>query len=377
MKKQVILIIDDDDALRFGLTATLRREGYTVVAACNGQEGLDKIKSLKPELVLSDVMMSPPNGFELRKLISQDPTLASIPFIFLTARSGVEDRVSGIGEGADDYITKPFDPKELVARIEAVFRRVELERAAGREQMRTITDQEMEKFRHEIIQNFHHELRTPLTNILLPLDTILNQRFDDPEDLTHFIRMARSNAERLESLITDFILLTNIDQDDLNTLRQPIDVETQLLPPIRRRLERYRAKNLQLVTHITLVGEITAPRKEFTHSVLHLIDNAFKFSPEGGSVELSISTNAAGDTTVLVKDEGPGIPSDLREKVYERFFQISQGDTREFEGLGVGLTIARAVAEKMGGRVRIMEAAKGCSVELYLPGSAHGDPTYG
>lgn len=374
--KQVILIIDDDDALRLGLTATLRREGYTVASACNGLEGLEKIKSLKPEMVLSDVMMPPPNGFELRKLISQDPTLASIPFIFLTARSGVEDRVSGIDEGADDYITKPFDPKELVARIEALFRRVELERAAGREQMRTIADQEMEQFRHEILQNFHHELRTPLTNILLPLDAILNQKFDNPEDLTRFIRVARSNAERLESLITDFILLTNIDQGDLNTVRQPIDVETQLLAPIRRRLERYSAKNLQQVNHITLLGEITAPRKEFTHSVLHLLDNAFKFSPEGGRVELSISTNAAGDATVLVKDEGPGIPPDLREKVFERFFQVSQGDTREYEGLGVGLTIARAVGEKMGGRVRILDATKGCCVELYIPGSAPGELAY-
>lgn len=375
--KRVILIIDDDDVLRLGLTATLRRKNYSVVAVSNGQDGLERIKTLKPDMILSDVMMPPPNGFELRKLISQEPDLASIPFIFLTARSGVEDRVSGIDEGADDYITKPFDPKELVARIEAVFRRIELEQAHGREEMKSIANHEMEQFKHEILQNFHHELRTPLTNILLPLDTILNHKFDDPEDLTRFIRMARSNADRLESLITDFILLTNIDQGDLNTVRQPIDVETQLLAPIRRRMERYSAKNLQFVTNISLEGKLAAPRKEFTHSVIHLLDNAFKFSPEGGRVELSVSTNASGDTTILVKDEGPGIPIDLREKVFERFFQTSQGKTREYEGLGVGLTLARAVAEKMGGSLRILEATKGCCVELVLPGNAPGELSYG
>jgi two-component system, sensor histidine kinase and response regulator len=375
--KQVILIIDDDDTLRLGLTATLRRKGYTIVAASNGQEGLEKIRSSKPDLVLSDVMMPPPNGFELRKLISQDPTLVSIPFIFLTARSGVEDRVSGIDEGADDYITKPFDPKELIARIEAVFRRVKLEQAHGREQMRTITDQEMEKFKHEILQNFHHELRTPLTNIMLPLETILNHKFDNPEDLTRFIRMARSNADRLESLITDFILLTNIDHGDLNMVRQPIDVETQLLAPVRRRLERYSPKNLQLDTQVSIQSEIKAPRKEFTHVVVHLLDNAFKFSPDGGKVELSISTNENGDTRVRVKDEGPGIPADLRDKVFERFFQISQGDTREYEGLGVGLTLAKAIGERMGGSLSILDAPKGCCVELYLPGHTSGELSYG
>ena len=171
--KRTILIIDDDDALRIGLAATLQRKGFTVVSACNGQAGLEKARLAQPDLIICDVMMPPPDGFELRRLLSQDAALAAIPFIFLTARSGIEDRLSGIDNGADDYITKPFDPKELVARVEAVFRRVELEQAHGREQMKAIAEQEMEKFRHEILQNFHHELRTPLTNILLPLEAIL------------------------------------------------------------------------------------------------------------------------------------------------------------------------------------------------------------
>ena len=116
------------------------------------------------------------------------------------------------------------------------------------------------------------------------------------------------NADRLESLTTDFILLTNLDHGDLNTVRQPIDVETHILAPARRRMQRYADKHLQLVTHVSVLGEIRAPRKEFTHIVLHLLDNAFKFSPAGGTVELSISSDAAGNTTLGVSDQGPGIP---------------------------------------------------------------------
>ncbi|PKN92398.1 MAG: hypothetical protein CVU44_14775 [Chloroflexi bacterium HGW-Chloroflexi-6] len=375
--KRSILIIDDDTALRLGLAATLQRKGYTVITASDGQDGLEKIKSMSPDLILCDVMMPPPNGFELRKLLSSDPAFSGVPFIFVTARTGVEDRISGIDEGADDYITKPFEPQELVARIEAVFRRVGVEQARGREQMKNIAASEMDKFKQEILQNLHHELRTPLTNILLPLETMLNHRFEDPEDQTRFIRTALMNADRLESLTTDFILLTDLDHGNLNTLRQPIDIEARILASARRRLERYRDKDIQFVTKLAVTQEILAPRKEFTHVIIHLLDNAFKFSPEHGTVELSISSNEAGDSTVRVSDEGPGIPADLREKVFERFYQGSQGDTREQEGLGVGLPLAKAIMEKLGGSIKILDSAKGCAVELYLPGSKPGEIIYG
>ncbi|HVF24346.1 MAG TPA: response regulator, partial [Anaerolineales bacterium] len=175
--KPTILIIDDEPALLLGLAATIRRQDYNVITAEDGNEGLRKAREAMPDLVLSDVMMPPPNGFELRRLMSLDPVLSPIPFIFLTARSNVEDRVSGIREGADDYITKPFETEELIARIEAVLRRVKTEQARGRDQMKAIAQQDMDKLRNEILQNFHHELRTPLTNILMPLELAANNRF--------------------------------------------------------------------------------------------------------------------------------------------------------------------------------------------------------
>ena len=102
-----ILIIDDEPALLLGLAAKIRRHGYAVVTATDGSDGFRKAKESMPDLIVSDVMMPPPNGFELRRLLSLEPALASIPFIFLTARSSVEDRVGGLRDGADDYITKP------------------------------------------------------------------------------------------------------------------------------------------------------------------------------------------------------------------------------------------------------------------------------
>jgi signal transduction histidine kinase len=375
--KATILIVDDEPALLMGLAATIRRHGYNVITATNGRDGLQKAKEALPDLILSDVMMPPPNGFELRKLMSLDSDLASIPFIFLTARSNPEDRVSGIREGADDYITKPFVTEELLARIEAVFRRVKTEQARGREQMKAIAEQDMNKLRHEILQNFHHELRTPLSNILMPLELAANNKFSDPEEQSKFINIALSNADRLESLVTDLILLSNIDQGNLNTIRQPIDVDMHILAPVRKRLDRYKFKELEFVTDISKLGKITAPRREFIHALVHLMDNAFKFSFEMGHVRLTIQPGSNGGVNMLVQDDGSGIPSELREKVFERFYQASQGDRREHEGLGVGLTIARAIFRSLNGGVQILDSPQGCWVSAFIPDHSPDDIVYG
>ncbi|HUH97986.1 MAG TPA: response regulator [Anaerolineales bacterium] len=372
-----ILIIDDEPALLLGLAARIRRQGYTVVTATDGSDGLQKARETLPDLIISDVMMPPPNGFELRHLMSQEEALAPIPFIFLTARSSSEDRIGGLREGADDYITKPFETEELFARIEAVFRRVQTEQARGREEMRAIARKDMEKLKQEILQNYHHELRTPLTNILMPLELAANHRFEDPEEQSRFLKIALSNADRLESLVADLILLSNIDQGNLNSIRQSVDLHAHLIAPVQKRLARYTNKNLNLMIDCPEQGTILAPRQEFTRSIVHLMDNAFKFSPENGNIHLSVTVGKEGSAAILVQDEGGGIPAALREKVFERFYQISQGDSRDHEGLGVGLTIARAVFGKLGGTVEILDSPRGCRVRAWLPERSQSDIVYG
>lgn len=376
-EESTVLIIDDEPALRLGLAAKIKRRGYNVVTAADGVEGLQKAGELVPDLILSDVMMPPPNGFELRRIMSRDERLASIPFIFLTARNSVDDRVNGIRDGADDYITKPFSTEELFARMEAVLRRVKSARQQGREEMREIARQDMERLKQEILQNFHHEMRTPLTNIIMPLELVINNKFDDPQEQTRFIQVALSNVDRLESLVTDFILLTNIDHGNLNRIRQHIDVENHILFPIRKRLERYRSRNLRFIPHISIQGEITAPRREFIHALVHLVDNALKFSPEGEIVELMIESAEDGSTAITVQDQGAGIPQHQMENVFDRYYQIDQGDSRRYEGLGVGLTIARAIFANLGGTVSILESERGCRVQAILPAQTAEDILYG
>lgn len=372
-KQHTILIIDDEPNLLIGVAALLKRHGFIVLVASNGNDGLEIARSSKPDLILSDIMMPPPDGFEVRRLLGSDPELSTIPFIFLTAKTGTEDRISGIREGADDYITKPFNPEELVARIETVFRRVQAEQRREREKMEGLAEQEMEKLRREITQNFHHEFRTPLVNVMMPLELAVTSKFKDPEEQLHFVKMALSNLEYLDSLVTDMVILTSLDEDNLNTSRQSIDPEIHVARPIKKRLEKYRRKHINLILNVQLNSETRMPRKEFTQSLLHLADNAFKFSHAEGKVEIDVHSTDAGGVIVNVKDHGIGIPVELRDKVFERFYQISRGDSRNYDGLGVGLTIVKAICERLGGTVAFHDTDSGCHVCMIIPGAAESE----
>jgi len=119
-----VLIIDDDKSLLLGLAETIKREGtYQVLAADNGKLGIQLAEESLPHLIVCDLMMPPPDGLAVLKALSTNPATATIPFIFLTARTDEKDKINGINLGADDYITKPFSKDELLGRIRAILRR--------------------------------------------------------------------------------------------------------------------------------------------------------------------------------------------------------------------------------------------------------------
>lgn len=118
-----ILLIDDEPSLLMLLKAIMSRAGFRVLLADNGAEGERLAGEQQPDVIICDVMMPPPDGFELRQRLAQNPVTTAIPFIFLTARSSALEKIRALEAGAGDYITKPFDREELIARVRAVLRR--------------------------------------------------------------------------------------------------------------------------------------------------------------------------------------------------------------------------------------------------------------
>jgi signal transduction histidine kinase len=362
--QKTIVLIDDDQKFSFGLAAVLRRAGFHVLTAFNGVDGEKLIRMEKPDLILCDIMMPPPNGLQLKRELENDPQAGAIPFLFLTARTGQSDKIASLAIGADDYITKPFDVNELLARIEAVLRRNKLAYQRGVED----TTIAMEKLREGIKANFSHELRTPLTILLMSLDLVIREKFvEDNEELANYIHIANLSAFRLKFLIEDLEMLNAIDQNTINTVPQVVDLRFHLKNPVCEVLDKWAKKSLQIDWVIDPETIIHAPKNEFAHAVAHLVDNACKFSPEHGIVQISVKPNSIGGCIIEVSDQGIGIPVQYREKVFERYFQISQGITREYEGLGIGLTIARAIAQSQNGSLQILDSPPGCRVRMVLP----------
>jgi DNA-binding response OmpR family regulator len=119
----MILVVDDEAKISQIVTAYLQRDGYRVLRADNGRAALDLARSDAPDLIILDLMLPEILGWDVCRSLRRDPKLAGVPIIMLTARDEVADRIVGLELGADDYVVKPFDPKELVARVHAVLRR--------------------------------------------------------------------------------------------------------------------------------------------------------------------------------------------------------------------------------------------------------------
>jgi putative two-component system response regulator len=174
-KKRTILIIDDEFKILLGLRALLERNGFKVITCEDSLCGIKTAAESLPDLIICDIMLPLMNGFKIREEISSNSLTKDIPFLFLSARASKADKISGFAAGADDYITKPFDPQELAARIHAIFRRQDLN---NQDAVREINLQ-IERIQAEISNNVSHKLQSKLQSSMTQL---LSRRDNETEE---------------------------------------------------------------------------------------------------------------------------------------------------------------------------------------------------
>lgn len=195
---RLILVVDDEARMRRFIRMNMELEGYQIIEADNGIVALDQIRQYNPDLVVMDVMMPEMDGFETLKLLRE---ISTVPVILLTVKSDEEDKIQGLGLGADDYITKPFSPRELISRITAVLRRAEWPAPAPRTILKIDDRLSVDFNRHQVLVDGERvDLRPTEYRLLnhliqnagwvVPHDTLLAKVWGyEYRDETHYLRL--------------------------------------------------------------------------------------------------------------------------------------------------------------------------------------------
>lgn len=220
----------------------------------------------------------------------------------------------------------------------------------------------------EMIQNVSHELRTPLT-IILGYAELLSQGVEEfsPEDIREMITAIVRNGHRLRFMIDRLILMRIISEGELH--REPIRLHAWLREVVADWAQRAQEEDIHLAWEVadeTLT--VPADPRLLREVIDNLLDNAFKFSPDKGTVSLR-AWREGDEARIAVQDEGIGIPPEKLEKVFERFYQVSQGLRRQYEGLGLGLALCKDIIDLHGGRIWAESEGegKGATFHIALP----------
>jgi signal transduction histidine kinase len=207
-----------------------------------------------------------------------------------------------------------------------------------------------ETVRQEFVANVSHELRTPVSIIRANTETLLNGAMDDPEDAREFLDALQRNAERLSNLIDDLLDVSKIDSGEYRLEPREVSVEAVTRYTIDTVEKAAEAKRMALDIDLQPGLRVFADEKALGQVLFNLLDNAIKYTPGGGHISVR-ARGSDGSVRIEVCDDGPGIEPEHRQRIFERFYRVDAGRSREMGGTGLGLSIVKNLIEAMGGQV--------------------------
>jgi signal transduction histidine kinase len=346
-----ILLVEDEPEIRAFLRGVLRPY-YRLLEATNGEEGLRAAQKERPDLIVSDVMMPVMSGLQMLEALRSTPETLEVPIILLTARQEVDAKVEGLSMGANDYLAKPFSPREMLARIEAQLRlRDAAVRAAENERLAATG---------LLTSGFAHEVRNPLNglmNALAPLRESLTNGPPDPALASAMLDLIEECGERIrhlaESLLSFVRTGTKAVAIDLGaSLDTSLDALSWRLPPDMKVDRDYKCAD-----------PVWSDPGSLNQVWVNLLDNALRAVGKDGVVKVATLRDGS-DAVVSIMDNGTGIKPEHMERLFQPFFSTRDAG----EGTGLGLALCQRIIMRQGGRIRIFsEYGKGTRVEVRLP----------
>src|SRR5580704_10011518 len=374
-----VLHIEDDPRNRLLVRKLLAAEGFEVVDAIDGLEGVRSALTARPDLVLVDLNIPGLDGYEVTLRLRSEPSLSGVPIVAITAEG---ERDTSFAVGCDGFIQKPIDARSFASlvgqylsghrepytssadamgerlrqqshRIVAHLELKVAELSSANERLR-----EIERLRTEFYRNISHELATPMTPIVGYIRMLLDEELgplNKPQ--VKAMRAMDDCVRRLRGTLDNLIDVTGLETGRMRFFHREYD----FLDTARRALAAYADAFAE--RQLTLLEEM--PRgplpaygdsDRLARAMSQLLDNACKFTPQGGIVGVQVRVLEA-HYEVMVADSGAGVPPERAERVFDPFYQVDGSPTRMHGGVGVGLAIARRVARGLGGDVRVTAGA--------------------
>jgi signal transduction histidine kinase len=364
-----ILVVDDNAQNRALAQATLEDEGYEVVLATTGEQGIQAFESERPDCVLLDVRMPGTDGFAVCSSIRGLPRGADTPVIFLTALRDVDTFDRALRAGGDDYLTKPFRPTELVVRVQSALKlsRMSEELREHYDLVRRQRDDLMRlQLQKERLTAFViHDLKNPVNSLDLHAQVLLRNR-ELPDRAKTSVHRIRDEARSLLRLVLNLLDISKSEEGQLVVRRSEIDLEALVAELVESHDVKAQAAGVVLGSSIE-ARSVRADADLLRRVIENLLDNAVRHAPEDGRVHVA-TTKLEDATEIRISDSGAGIAPEMREKIFERFVQVESGErlvTRT--GRGLGLTFCKLAVEAHGGAIWVEEGSPGAVFCVRLP----------
>jgi two-component system phosphate regulon sensor histidine kinase PhoR len=226
----------------------------------------------------------------------------------------------------------------------------------------------LESLRRDFVANASHELRTPIAAVRSATETLRSGALDDPLVAARFVDIIERNAQRLQSLLEDMLELSKLESNEFKLKRERVELGSVVPIVLALFRERAEKKSVRLGAELSsAAGAVEGDARALEHVLSNLVDNAVKYCPSGTRVLVSASLQ--GDrVNLIVSDTGPGIPAEHLPRVFERFYRVDAGRSRELGGTGLGLSIVKHMVEAMRGKVWVeSKVGRGSTFVVSLP----------
>ncbi|MCF8266967.1 MAG: hybrid sensor histidine kinase/response regulator [Ignavibacteriales bacterium] len=348
-----VLIIDDTPANLAMLFNYLTKRNYKVLVADSGQSGIELAREFRPDVILLDIVMPEMDGFEVCTVLKNDSALSEIPVIFLSALTATAEKIKGFEVGGVDYITKPFQYAELLARVNTQLL-IRQQQSKLRELNLNLLQSNNRK--DKLFSIISHDIRSPLSAIHGYADLIVEDiNKIDQESLLKFSTNILNISKELVELMDNLLAWSRLQLGKIEFAPSKLDFCAVTDKVIKLLEQNATLKKINLSTEYASTCHINADAN-MLHTVLrNLVSNAIKFTPVGGTVKI-LTTSDEENFVVSVIDSGIGIePAKLKKLFVEKERDTSPGTQNE-KGTGLGLILCKEFVEQHGGEISVNSA---------------------